>query len=267
MAPPATTIHLYRPPSQVDAHLNDYFINQMIHVISESAAHSLRTSSNAKRAFQERKRLQLGSASHAQEDDHPARIIHIQKNDLDEAYRTRMDAAGYKVGWSLAERLSRDKPRMSKPTPDPLEIMKFICKDIWTAMYNKQVDNLRTNHRGIYVIQDLSYRAFLRVSVPKGYESEMDEICKKVNQFKCASFFFLTYHNRLISIFFFGAAAIDGYLSIRRHQGCLDEFGCSIGGFCGNCYPSMYISNPYRSTTPEPYYTPRKPKSRQTKLT
>jgi len=158
----------------------------MIHVISESAAHSLRTSSNAKRAFQERKRLQLGSASHAQEDDHPARIIHIQKNDLDEAYRTRMDAAGYKVGWSLAERLSRDKPRMSKPTPDPLEIMKFICKDIWTAMYNKQVDNLRTNHRGIYVIQDLSYRAFLRVSVPKGYESEMDEICKKMVIFPSA---------------------------------------------------------------------------------
>jgi hypothetical protein len=47
-------------------------------------------------------------------------------------------------------------------------------------MYNKQVDNLRTNHRGIYVIQDHSYRAFLRVSVPKGYESEMDEICRKV---------------------------------------------------------------------------------------
>lgn len=67
-------------------------------------------------------------------------------------------------------------------------------------MYNKQVDNLRTNHRGIYVIQDLSYRAFLRVSVPKGYESEMDEICKKVNQYKCTSFS-LTYH-RLIPFFF-----------------------------------------------------------------
>lgn len=71
----------------------------MIHAISESAAHSLRTSSNAKRAFQERKRLQLGSASPIKEDE-PAH----KKIDLDEAHRIRMDAAGYKVGWSLAER-------------------------------------------------------------------------------------------------------------------------------------------------------------------
>ncbi|OAV96279.1 hypothetical protein, variant [Puccinia triticina 1-1 BBBD Race 1] len=156
----------------------------MIHSISESASHALQTSSDAKRAYQERKRLQLGGT--AVKEEEPARIAKNQKNDLDEAHRIRMDAAGYKVGWSLAERLSRDKPRFSKATPDPLEVIKFICKDIWTAMYNKQVDNLRTNHRGIYVIQDHSYRAFLRVSVPKGYESEMDEICRKMVIFPSA---------------------------------------------------------------------------------
>ncbi|PLW16988.1 hypothetical protein PCANC_05784 [Puccinia coronata f. sp. avenae] len=184
MAPPATTINLYRPPSQVDAHLNDYFLNEMTQTMSESASHSLRTSSEAKRAYLERKRLQIGGTELTE--DEPGRITVIQKNDLDEAHRLRMDAAGYKVGWSLAERLSRDKPRISKAIPDPLEIMKFICKDIWTAMYNKQVDNLRTNHRGIYVIQDHSYRAFLRVSVPKGYESEMDEMCRKMVIFPSA---------------------------------------------------------------------------------
>ncbi|KAH9465666.1 hypothetical protein Pst134EA_013549 [Puccinia striiformis f. sp. tritici] len=178
MAPSATT-HLYRPPSQVDAHLNDYFLNEMIHTISESAAYSLRTSSDAKRAYQERKRLQLGGTTLKEEDPAGTSITKNLKSELDEAHRIRMDAAGYKVGWSLAERLSKDKPRISKVIPDPLEVIKFICKDIWTAMYNKQVDNLRTNHRGIYVIQDHSYRAFLRVSVPKGYETEMDEICRK----------------------------------------------------------------------------------------
>ncbi|EFP89482.2 uncharacterized protein PGTG_15324 [Puccinia graminis f. sp. tritici CRL 75-36-700-3] len=183
---PSANINLYRPPSQVDAHLNDYFLNEMIHSISESAAHSLKTSSDAKRAYQEKKRLQLGGTG-IKEDQEPSRItIQTQKTELDEAHRIRMDAAGYKVGWSLAERLSRDKPRISKAAPDPLEVIKFICKDIWTAMYNKQVDNLRTNHRGIYVIQDHSYRAFLRVSVPKGYESEMDEICRKMVIFPSA---------------------------------------------------------------------------------
>ncbi|POW22869.1 hypothetical protein PSHT_00791 [Puccinia striiformis] len=139
MAPLATT-HLYRPPSQVDAHLNDYFLNE--------------------------------------------------------------------VGWSLAERLSKNKPQISKVIPDPLEVINMYATQniwiifdissnilveklklmvcVWTAMYNKQVDNLGTNHRGIYVIQDHSYHAFSRVSVPKGYETEMDEICRKMVIFPSA---------------------------------------------------------------------------------
>lgn len=157
---------------------------QMIHSISESTAHSLRRSMDAKRAYQEQRRSQLGRTN--PQDEGAGRTIEIQKSDLEEAHRIRMDAAGYKVGWSLAERLSKDKPRFSKATPDPLEVIKFICKDIWTAMYNKQADNLRTNHRGIYVIQDHSYRAFLRVSVPAGYEAEMDELCRKMVIFPSA---------------------------------------------------------------------------------
>lgn len=30
---------------------------------------------------------------------------------------------------------------------DTLDAIKFICKDIWTSFWDKQVDNLRTNHR------------------------------------------------------------------------------------------------------------------------
>jgi len=39
--------------------------------------------------------------------------------------------------------LSKDRPRFS----DTLDIIKFLCKDIWAAVWDKQVDNLRTNHR------------------------------------------------------------------------------------------------------------------------
>ncbi|KAA1106978.1 Trafficking protein particle complex subunit 33, variant 2 [Puccinia graminis f. sp. tritici] len=80
----------------------------MIHSISESAAHSLKTSSDAKRAYQEKKRLQLGGTG-IKGDQEPSRITsQTQKTELDEAHRIRMDAAGYKVGWSLAERLLVD---------------------------------------------------------------------------------------------------------------------------------------------------------------
>ena len=49
-------------------------------------------------------------------------------------------------------------------SPDALEAVKFICKDIWIALYDKQIDNLRTNHRGVYVLLDNSFKPLSRVS-------------------------------------------------------------------------------------------------------
>ena len=40
-------------------------------------------------------------------------------------------------------RYSKDKPRLG----DTLEVIKFVCKDFWQAVFKKQVDNLKTNHR------------------------------------------------------------------------------------------------------------------------
>ena len=46
--------------------------------------------------------------------------------------------------WSVfLIRFTKDSPRFK----DELEIMKYICKDFWTAVYKKQIDNLRTNHQ------------------------------------------------------------------------------------------------------------------------
>ena len=39
--------------------------------------------------------------------------------------------------------LVADKPRFH----DTLDCVKFVCKDLWHAAWDKQVDNLRTNHR------------------------------------------------------------------------------------------------------------------------
>jgi len=44
------------------------------------------------------------------------------------------------VVWS---RLIKDRPRFT----DTLDTIKFICKEVWVAVWDKQVDNLRTNHR------------------------------------------------------------------------------------------------------------------------
>ena len=42
-----------------------------------------------------------------------------------------------------SSRLTKDTIRFK----DELDIMKFICKDFWTCVFKKQIDNLRTNHQ------------------------------------------------------------------------------------------------------------------------
>uniref|UniRef100_A0AC35G6Q7 Trafficking protein particle complex subunit 6B n=1 Tax=Panagrolaimus sp. PS1159 TaxID=55785 RepID=A0AC35G6Q7_9BILA len=63
---------------------------------------------------------------------------------------TRLESLGFRVGYSLVEKVARDMPRLATE----LDTMKFICKEFWTNAFGKQVDNLRTNHQSIYVVQD-----------------------------------------------------------------------------------------------------------------
>lgn len=59
----------------------------------------------------------------------------------------RLESLGYRVGQGLVERFSRDRARFG----DTLDVIKFVCKDLWTLVFRKQVDNLKTNHRvGIF---------------------------------------------------------------------------------------------------------------------
>ncbi|XP_002736776.1 trafficking protein particle complex subunit 6B-like, partial [Saccoglossus kowalevskii] len=78
---------------------------------------------------------------------------------------TRLEQLGYRVGQSLVERFTKDSPRFK----DELDIMKFVCKDFWTTVYKKQVDNLRTNHQGVYVLQDNRFRLLIQIAAGKQY--------------------------------------------------------------------------------------------------
>jgi len=55
----------------------------------------------------------------------------------------RLERLGFRVGQGLSERFSRDKPRFA----DNLDVIKFLCKDLWMIVFKKQIDNLKTNHR------------------------------------------------------------------------------------------------------------------------
>ncbi|KAL8242498.1 hypothetical protein R6Q59_012800 [Mikania micrantha] len=72
----------------------------------------------------------------------------------------RIEAIGYQVGHQLTERYTIERPRFS----DHLEAIKFICKDFWFELFKKQIDNLKTNHRGTFVLQDNKFRWLSRMS-------------------------------------------------------------------------------------------------------
>ncbi|KAI5296208.1 Trafficking protein particle complex subunit 33 [Ascosphaera acerosa] len=95
----------------------------------------------------------------------------MQKHADDEARREslfyRLEGIGFRVGQGLAERFSRDRPRFT----DHLDVIKFLCKDLWTILFQKQIDNLKTNHRGVYVLTDHTFKPLIRMSTPSQAET------------------------------------------------------------------------------------------------
>lgn len=79
----------------------------------------------------------------------------------------RIEAYGYALGLRLTEVLMYKAPAGSKIV-DILDVMKFVCRDVWKCLYGKQMDNLRTNHRGTFVLIDNSYKLIAGLSSGSG---------------------------------------------------------------------------------------------------
>ncbi len=95
---------------------------------------------------------------------HSEIVTSITNNEKDTRV-SQLEAMGFHVGQSLVERITKDSPRYK----DELDTMKFVCKDFWTTLYKKQIDNLRTNHQGVYVLQDNRFRLLTQLSNSKQY--------------------------------------------------------------------------------------------------
>lgn len=66
---------------------------------------------------------------------------------------------GFGVGYRIMERLTREWARFK----DELDTIKFICTDLWSSLHRKQIDNLRTNHQGVYVLHDNEFRLLTNI--------------------------------------------------------------------------------------------------------
>ncbi|KAL1460848.1 hypothetical protein WDU94_012788 [Cyamophila willieti] len=80
-----------------------------------------------------------------------------EKKDTD---YSKIELMGFSCGYRIIERSTKDGARFK----DELDTMKFICTELWAAIYKKPIDNLRTNYQGTYLLQDNSFRFLNKMS-------------------------------------------------------------------------------------------------------
>ena len=85
---------------------------------------------------------------------------------------SKLERIGFQVGVRVVERLTLEKPRFA----DGLEAVKFICKDFWTAVFKKQVDNLKTNHKVHLRLANLLTELVLPAGCPDAWVLELTEV-------------------------------------------------------------------------------------------
>ena len=73
-------------------------------------------------------------------------------------------------------RISKDSLRFT----DELDLLKYVCKVIWSAVFKKEVDNLRTNHQGFYVLHDNRFRLFTSMAKGKQYLEQAPKVSSHV---------------------------------------------------------------------------------------
>lgn len=94
-----------------------------------------------------------------------------------------LEAIGFRVGRQLAERYTKDRgARMA----EPLEVIKFMCKEFWSLVFKKQVDNLRTNHRGTFVLKDNCFRWTAALSTAPNAATPACEVARAYLVLPCA---------------------------------------------------------------------------------
>ncbi|EGD78123.1 hypothetical protein PTSG_09001 [Salpingoeca rosetta] len=67
-----------------------------------------------------------------------------------------VEAIGYRTGLALFESHSAciSEAKKNMRFQGELDVIKYLCKDMWQVIFQKQIDNLRTNHKGVYVLHD-----------------------------------------------------------------------------------------------------------------
>lgn len=89
------------------------------------------------------------------------------------------------IGCSTGEKLSMDFN--SSSTMTQLQVMKYICKDIYHNIIGRQMDALKTNHQGIFYLLDKQFLANSNISFDKSLQKYRSNDIEE--QAKCLELF------------------------------------------------------------------------------
>jgi len=81
-------------------------------------------------------------------------------NERTEIAEAKLDRVGFLVGQKLAERYCVERT----PFLERIDIIKFLCREIWINIFGKQVDSLKTNRKGVFVLTDHKFRWITHLS-------------------------------------------------------------------------------------------------------
>lgn len=138
-------------PSMIDSQLPNYLLPYVLDLLKSSSAHVVerrRKEEEELRAEGLLPALDKGKARATAEDE--------ERRLIEEETAKRVERIGLMVGGFVAEKCvdidvwpeADDRLTLARPPlANHLDIIKFICKDLFLFVYSKQIDNLRTNHR------------------------------------------------------------------------------------------------------------------------
>lgn len=82
----------------------------------------------------------------------------------------KLEQIGFTTGFRFVERLTADMLRFQD---EELDVMKFICREFWASIFQKQIDNLRTNRTGQYVLHENKFKFIAKISNGPQYNDLM----------------------------------------------------------------------------------------------
>ena len=108
----------------------------------------------------------MGNEEEQEEEEEQINNIFMKEGDLffhsNEMFDETLKAVGYNVGYRIVEKVFSRKilPKIPQVEQKEMEItlMKLICKDLWEELFGKQANRLRTDHKGVFVLQDNQFK-------------------------------------------------------------------------------------------------------------